>query len=73
MSYYGGLKEHPPPDLRQVYTPKIFQVMSSSAIFTPFGDPKGVKTAFWPPSGRLDGVYTWRKLKIVFFGHFERF
>ena len=31
-----GAKRPPPRDLRQVYTPKSFQVMSSSAIFTPF-------------------------------------
>ena len=32
-THYRGLKAPLPRDLRQVYTPKNFQVMSSSAIF----------------------------------------
>ena len=39
----------------------------------PFGDLKGVKIALRPPSGPLNGVYTLRKLKIVFLAFFSDF
>ena len=78
--FWGVLQgaKSPPPRLAPGLHPKKFSGHELKCDFyTLFGDPKGVKPAFWPPSGRLDGVLPWRKLKIRVFlailSDFERF
>ena len=84
--YYGVLKaplpEGSPTCAR--YTPRVHIGTRAEVRFpSPFGDADVKKNAVGPPSRPQGGVYTWLKLKIVFFwgvphfgalfGHFGHF